>query len=191
MRLTTFIAGHILMTSAAAAAAVAPRFETCNGRSELCSRRYSNITFVGAHNSPFHGDTLSDNQNIPLPEQLSLGVRFLQGQTHNDGIFGTIRLCHSECLLRDAGTLAEGMLAPVKTFLDANPTEVVTLLLTNPDGFDGNAFGNVFREVGLESYAFVPSGNEWPTLDEMIASGKRLVVFTGLWPAPVPMQKLV
>lgn len=180
MRLRGITTAHAFLATAAAAAAASP--EICNGRPELCDRRYTNITFVGAHNSPFVGDFLADNQNIPISEQLAMGVRFLQGQTHNDN--GAIQLCHTDCLLRDAGPLGATMLAPVKAFLDANPTEVVTLLLTNPDGFSGTAFGEVFRDAGLESYAF--SGNstatleQWPTLGEMIASGQRLVVFMGM-----------
>lgn len=168
-----------------AAAAATGGFELCNGHAELCSRPYDNITFVGAHNSPFVGYFPSHNQNIAVAEQLALGVRFLQAQTRDKD--GSPQLCHSHCLLEDAGPLG-GLLETVKTFLDANPAEVVTLLLTNHGGFPGTAFGDVFREVGLESYAFVPAEGgsalgQWPTLGDMIVSGKRLVVFMGSLPA--------
>lgn len=174
----------IFMAAAAAAdmAAASSSPQTCNGFAELCNRQYSNISFIGSHDSAFVGTDLADNQNIALADQLALGVRFLQAQTHNAS--GVIELCHTGCWLRDAGPLS-GMLATVKTFLDANPDEVVTLLLTNEGRFDGPAFDAVFREAGLDAYAFSSetslSLEQWPTLGEMIASGKRLVVFIGTY----------
>lgn len=167
--------------AAMATARPTPKHEICNGHGELCSRRYSNITFVGAHDSPFVGDDIADNQRVSIADQLEMGVRFLQGQTHTDD--GTIRLCHTLCFLRDAGPLKE-MLAPVKTFLDSNPSEVVTLLLTNQDGVQATAFDAVFKDTGLDQYAYVPEDeprlDQWPTLGEMIARGQRLVVFMGM-----------
>lgn len=180
----------LLVAAAAAAAATtvlaslplaAPHDAVCNGRAELCNRPYSKLTFVGAHDSPFVGDDMADNQNITIEAQLAMGVRFLQGQTHNDE--GIIKMCHTACFIRDAGSLEE-MLVPIKAFLDTNPTEVVTLLLTNPDAFNGSDFDAVFKGVGLDKYAFAPEGklktDQWPTLGEMIDRGERLVVFMGL-----------
>lgn len=159
--------------------------KACNGHSELCQRRYSNVSFVGSHNSAFVGEYAADNQNVSVEAQLAMGVRFLQGQTHDDPPIGAPRLCHTRCDIRDAGTLAEALLEPLKTFLDANPDEVITLLLTNKDCFTGKVFDYVFQTVGLDKYAFVaPSTglkpDEWPTLGEMIDTGKRLVVFMGM-----------
>lgn len=162
-------------------AVAASHVTVCNGHVELCDRQYSNLTFIGAHDSPFVGDDLADNQNITIEEQLAMGVRFLQGQTHNNE--GTIEMCHTDCFLRDAGSLEE-MLVPIKTFLDANPTEVITLLLTNQDSFNGSDFDAVFKKVGLDTYAFAPEQklevNQWPTLQEIIDKGKRLVIFMGM-----------
>lgn len=82
----------------------------------------------------------------------------------------------------DAGPLQD-YLGTVKTWLDANPNEVVTLLITNGDGLDINRFGAAFEAVGLDSYAFVPSGTlalaDWPTLGTMISAGQRVVVLMG------------
>lgn len=152
----------------------------CNGQAELCDRKYSNITFVGSHDSAFVGSSVADNQDLSVADQLGRGVRFLQAQTHNES--DTIHLCHTLCLLEDAGPLTD-YLATVKTFLDANPDEVVTLLLTNQDGQPGSAFDAAFQSSGAKTYAFVPGGNltlgQWPTLGQMISSGQRLVVFMG------------
>lgn len=176
MRWTLLAALGVLAPHAAAAAAPT----VCNGHAELCDRRYSNITFVGAHDSAFVGASVADNQDLSVADQLASGVRFLQAQTHVQN--GTVELCHTFCVLLDAGPL-EAYLATVRAFLDANPSEVVTLLLTNQDGQSGAAFDAVFQSSGAKSYAFTPPGNltmgSWPTLGQMISMGQRLVVFMG------------
>ena len=50
--------------------------EPCNGYVEFCDRKYSNITEVTAHNSPFveEGNPAS-NQALEVIEQLDDGVR--------------------------------------------------------------------------------------------------------------------
>lgn len=152
----------------------------CNGHAEFCNRKYSNITFVGSHDSAFVGNTAADNQDISVADQLALGVRFLQTQTHIEN--NTIELCHTLCILEDAGPLTE-YLKTVKAFLDGNPNEVVTLLITNQDGQSGAAFDAAFQSSGAKSYVFTPTGNltfgQWPTLGQMIDMGQRLVVFMG------------
>lgn len=154
----------------------------CNGEDVLCSRLYSNVTFVGAHDSAFFGPFITQNQNINISAQLALGVRFLQAQTHD--LFGQIQMCHTSCLELNAGPLSE-FLAPVKTFLDGNPNEVVTLLLTNGDAIPVTDFATVFEAAGLTKYVFAPNGtlalNQWPTLQTMIDVGSRLVVWMGEW----------
>ncbi|KAJ6119253.1 hypothetical protein N7523_003533 [Penicillium sp. IBT 18751x] len=157
---------------------------TCNGRPEYCTRSFSNITFMGSHDSPFVGELPQQNQNIDIQAQLDMGIRFLQAQTHH-AILDTnvLELCHTSCWLEDAGTL-EAFLVTVKNWLDENPNEVVTLLLTNGDSVAITEFGDTFTSSGIDSYAFVPSSSpdtlaigSWPTLGDMISSGKRLVVF--------------
>lgn len=86
-------------------------------------------------------------------------------------------------LLEDAGSLQD-YLGPIKTWIDAHPNEVVTLLLTNPDAIDINKYGDVFKSTGLDNYVFTPDKtfglDDWPTLGDMISSGKRVVVFMGM-----------
>ncbi|EJU00028.1 PLC-like phosphodiesterase [Dacryopinax primogenitus] len=162
-----------------ALAAPQPRATTCNGSPALCSRQYSNITFVGAHDSYALPPSLADNQDYDLTQQLTDGIRMLQGQTHNKN--GTIELCHSFCALEDGGSLAT-YLGKLKTWLDQNPGEIVTLLLVNSDDFDVSAFGQVFQSVGLDSVSFNPGTasltlDQWPTLGQMLDNGTRLVTF--------------
>ncbi|CAG8918497.1 unnamed protein product [Penicillium salamii] len=155
---------------------------TCNGHSEYCTRSYSNITFVGSHDSPFVGPLPQQNQNIDIKAQLDMGIRYLQAQTHHSVLDKkTLELCHTSCFLEDAGTLKK-FLTTIKKWLDAHPNEVVTLLLTNGDSISISEFGDTFSSSGITKYAYVPPSSplaisDWPTMGDLISSGKRLVVF--------------
>jgi hypothetical protein len=107
------------------------------------------------------------------------GIRLLQAQTHLEN--SAINLCHSSCSLQSSGLLTT-YLTTLSTWLTANPNEIVTLLLTNPDSISPSTFAEGFTSTGLAELAYVPSQSttartEWPTLGEMVDSGKRLVVF--------------
>jgi hypothetical protein len=122
-----------------------------------------------------------------------MGIRFLQAQTHHSILDKNIlELCHTSCWLEDAGTL-ESFLRTVKDWLDDNANEVVTLLLTNGDSVAISEFGDTFSSSGIDSYAFVPSSSpntlaidSWPTLGDLILSGKRLIVFLGKFSVAIP-----
>ncbi|KAJ9112218.1 hypothetical protein QFC22_006302 [Naganishia vaughanmartiniae] len=107
------------------------------------------------------------------------GIRLLQVQTHL--LNQQINLCHSSCSLQSSGPISN-YLSTLSTWLLANPTEVVTLLITNPDSIQPSTFGEDFVSAGLDKLAYTPastatSRDEWPTLGAMIDQGKRLVVF--------------
>ncbi|KAF2422109.1 PLC-like phosphodiesterase [Tothia fuscella] len=155
----------------------------CNGYPQLCTRKYSEITFVGTHDSAFIGPLPSQNQEKSLTDQLNAGIRFLQSQTQRFEIDKTPHMCHTDCALEDGGSV-ESYLREVKGWLDKNTREVITVLLTNPDKFGMDVFDGIFRKVGIEKFAFRPKGSpdalgmgDWPTLGEMIDAGQRLVVF--------------
>ena len=159
------------------------RAAPCNGFDELCDRVYSNITFMGTHDSAMAGNPANafNDQDISLIDQLNMGIRFLQAQTHY--VDGTLEMCHTTCIpdVSDVGPLSD-YLTTVKSFLDGSPNEVVTLLLTNGDYVGVGNFSNIFSSVGLDNYTFTPSSNplpigSWPTLGDLISNGTRLVVF--------------
>ncbi|EED80483.1 predicted protein [Postia placenta Mad-698-R] len=154
---------------------------TCNGYSQLCDRSYGNVTFVGAHDSYAVSSTnLAANQDYNVTQQLKDGVRMLQLQAHNQS--GVIQLCHTSCGLLNGGTLAN-YLNSVKSWMDENPNEVVSMLIVNSyDNILPAAYATVFSDAGLDSVAYAPTNatvaaSAWPTLGDMISSGKRLVVF--------------
>ncbi|ESZ98480.1 hypothetical protein SBOR_1142 [Sclerotinia borealis F-4128] len=152
--------------------------QVCNGYAELCGRKWSNISEIGTHDSAFVGELPTENQDIDVTAQLNAGIRFLQAQTHY--FFGVLTLCHTSCFELDAGP-AVNYLSDIKTWLDSNPNDVVTLLLTNGDYVPVGNFSAVMEASGLARYAYTPPHqlaiDEWPTLQEMITAGDRLVMF--------------
>jgi len=161
------------------------RATICNGHAELCGRRYSNVTVVGAHGSYAFSDdpfALARDQEVNVTTQLNLGVRLLQAQAHNGTKDGHLRFCHTSCALFDGGKVVD-YLKIVKQFLDANPNEVLTLLFTNPEGLSVlDVWKPAFDASGITPLAYVPphlpiKQSEWPTLGQLIDSGKRVVVF--------------
>ncbi|GAA6063501.1 hypothetical protein JCM10212_004763, partial [Sporobolomyces blumeae] len=152
----------------------------CNGHSELCDRKYSNVSVVGAHNSyGVSPGNIAANQNYTVETQLNNGIRLLQVQGHmNDN---ELHLCHTSCFLLDAGTFTS-YLSTVKSWLDANPSEVVTLLLVNSDGISPSVWAQSYTDSGLASYVYTPTSvpvayDQWPTLQEMISANTRVVSF--------------
>lgn len=154
----------------------------CNGHAEYCSRIYSNVSQVASHDSAFVGDLPTENQYLSVADQLTFGVRFFEGQTH-ENLLGTLDLCHTSCYEEDAGSVVT-YLSTVKSFLDANPNEVVTLLLTNGDSVSPSLFNDAIQSSGIDQYIFTPSTgagvlgiDDWPTLGDLIDAGTRLVFF--------------
>ncbi|KAG5642802.1 hypothetical protein DXG03_002107 [Asterophora parasitica] len=84
--------------------------------------------------------------------------------------------------LFDGGTV-EDYLKRVKVWLDANPSEVLTLIFTNPERVSiPDTWKPVFDNSGITPFVYVPPSrplrrDNWPTLGQMIDSGKRVVVF--------------
>jgi len=153
---------------------------TCNGHAELCGRSYGNITYVGAHNSYSVGaGNLFANQDYDITQQLNDGVRLLQMQAHENS--GDIYLCHTSCGLLNGGTLLD-YLKKVKTWMDAHPEDVVTLLIVNSDNLAATRFASVFVAAGVDSMSYSPQSaalpaSGWPTLGSLVDAGTRLVTF--------------
>ena len=71
------VTGTRVNNSTATATATTPaNSQPCNGYTEFCSRQYSNITMVTAHNSPFvKKNNIASNQVYKVETQLEDGVR--------------------------------------------------------------------------------------------------------------------
>lgn len=80
-------------------------------------------------------------------DQLNDGIRYLQAQRHKSPA-ERLSVCHTDCILEDGGTL-ENHLSTIKTWLDANSDEALSLLLTNGDNLDISEFDGAFKSIGL------------------------------------------
>lgn len=82
------------------------------------------------------------------------------------------------CLLDMSATPLEQFLREIKLFLDTHPSELITVLLNDFVG-DNHAVAALFEKSGILPYAYAQDQTRaWPTLGELIASNKRLIVFT-------------
>lgn len=172
----------LLLLPIALRAAVA-QSQACNNSPDLCDRQYNNITHLGAHDSPFLRDdstswSTSGNQFYNSTVQLEAGVRLLSAQVHSQN--GEWHLCHSDCDLLDAGTLS-AWLGEIKSFMDDNPDEVVTILLVNSDDASASDLAAEYEAAGVDSMSYEPSSSSasstWPTLQDLISSNTRLISF--------------
>ncbi|CAK9159466.1 unnamed protein product [Ilex paraguariensis] len=125
------------------------------------------------------------NQEDSITNQLQSGVRGLMLDMYDFN--NDIWLCHSfggKCYNVTAFQPAITVLKEIQVFLEANPTEIVTIFIedyvTSPQGLT-----KVFNASGLSKYWFpvsrMPkSGEDWPTVDDMVQQNQRLVVFTSI-----------
>jgi hypothetical protein len=155
----------------------------------LCGRRFDQVAYATTHNAmaarfePYLYSPLISNQCSGVPTQLAGGIRALMLDIHfyppPDAEEPELLLCHSDC---DFGSqlLVDG-LAEIRAFLDAHPAEVIAFIIeTNGDTAPMEAeIRDAFAASGILSYAHEQSpGAPWPTLGEMIAANRRLVVLT-------------
>ncbi|KAI9873225.1 MAG: hypothetical protein M1830_000679 [Pleopsidium flavum] len=168
------------VTSSTSSSAQPTNTQPCNNYPELCTRKYSNITEVGAHNSPFvRPGSAASNQELGVIAQLNDGIRMLQGQTHM--VNNTLYYCHTSCDLLNAGTV-ESYLRTVTSWIQNHPYDVVTILIGNGDFVEVGNYTTPIENSGLSRYAYTPSQiplaiDDWPTLSELILTGKRAVIF--------------
>ena len=155
----------------------------CNGHIELCDRPFDEVALPATHNSMSNeaAGWVLPNQSFGITRQLNDGIRGLMLDTHywNDDLY----LCHGHCTL-GSQLLVDG-LTEIREFMQANPREVLVIIFE--DGISAADTASAFAATGLEPLVHVqPEGAAWPTLEEMIAAGRTLVV-TAESGAPPPL----
>ncbi len=150
-------------------------YSQCNGHQSLCDKRYNEVAYLTTHNAY---NVEEDNFNLPnhtygITRQLNDGVRALMLDVHDEG--GEATVYHGFTWL--GTTTLQSNFNEIKAFLDANPNEVVTLLFETY--ISANLMEQELTQAGLLPMLHVQQlGEPWPTLQEMINSGKRLVFFS-------------
>ena len=187
---TTAVSGNMTMSTTTSEEPRPTNTQPCNNYVELCDRRYSNITEVCAHNSPFVRDNnVGSNQALRVTQQLNDGIRVLQGQIHQ--INDTLYYCHTSCDLLNAGTV-EDYLRVVTDWVSKHPYDVITIIFGNADYEKKDSAGNPLvtsknfvdpiEKSGLRKYIYQPPKtsmtlDDWPTLAQLILSQKRVITF--------------
>ncbi|KAI8140492.1 PLC-like phosphodiesterase, partial [Fennellomyces sp. T-0311] len=163
-----------------------PRFvlgTLCNGHESLCSRTYNEVTYLITHDSYAHGDNVAATQNEPILQQLNKGVRGLKFSAvlpefvKNKDDPRSLHLCHTSCTILDAGSAVD-TLNQIAAWLKENPGEVVTIFWNNLYNLENRYIASAYQASSIMPYIYTfEEGSPWPTLKEMIDSGKRLVNF--------------
>jgi len=147
----------------------------CNGSEVLCDRRYDEVSYATTHNAMSNAADgfQAPNQHNSISCQLEDGIRGLMLDTYE--YLDDVYLCHADCSFLGRRLLVDG-LTEIRRFLEHHPNEVVTIIFEAYVSAEATAA--VFEAVGLLPYVHTqPLGEPWPTLREMIDSGRRLVVF--------------
>jgi hypothetical protein len=116
----------------------------------------------------------------PVPEEPKAGAPPRHHPPSSKGLPNSLALCYPRCSDYHGDSLL-AYLRAITLWIEAHPSEVVTLLFTNEQRRPVRQFREQFRASGLDRYAFRPSfrlrARKWPTLGEMIADDQRVVVF--------------
>jgi len=150
-------------------------FAQCNGHQELCGKPYNEVAFVTTHNAFNAGEEGFGlpNHNFGITRQLNDGVRGLMLDVYDEG--GVATVYHGFSFLGTAPL--ESNLTEIGEFLVANPNEILTIIFECY--VDSGMIEAAFTNVGLIPFLHEQTlGEDWPTLQEMINTNKRLVVFT-------------
>ncbi|KAG8046275.1 hypothetical protein GUJ93_ZPchr0008g11828 [Zizania palustris] len=143
---------------------------------------HNSFALAGAASTTGSAIIAPTNQEDTVTAQLKNGVRGLMLDTYDFN--NDVWLCHSfggKCLNITAFQPAINAFKEIQTFLEANPSEVITIFLE--DYTASGSLPKVFNASGLMKYWFpvakMPkSGGNWPLLKDMISQNERLLVFT-------------
>lgn len=173
--------------------------EDCNGMGSLCDVPTNEVNYAMVHNAMAatqNGFTLAANHLLdPIVEALDAGFRGLSLDICNCGD-GNIQFCHGneivECSL--------GTLDPVDAFTEinnwvtANPNNVLVIALQMSSFNDGVSLEEVQSRIQqvdgfadkLYDHWPLEDSKTWPTLAELIDSGKQIVFFYFSGPSANP-----
>jgi hypothetical protein len=151
----------------------------CNGAAELCERKFNEVAFPSTHNAmsaEVEGFPHSD-QRYGLERQLADGIRAMELDVwHHTPEGGTegLYLCHGGACAASR-KLSDGLKA-ISDFLAANPQEVFTILFE--DHVPATELLAALDAAGLRAQTHdQATGQEWPTLRELIDANTRLITF--------------
>jgi hypothetical protein len=138
--------------------------------------RANQIMYATVHNamSSQADGFLAFNNLKSMEDAMVAGFRGFLLDSCDCGDDGTL-MCHSLCV---AGTrVPRTVFDAVLTFLNNNPFEVIVLEIQVTDDSLWGLWASTSAEFQNMIYMHTSTNTEWPTLDEMIDMGRRLIVF--------------
>lgn len=155
----------------------------CNGHPELCDKRYDEVTYPTTHNA-FNAARSKQrwtypNQKYDIPRQLNDGVKAFMIDVHYyNGPNKKLKAQRPVMVFHEYAVLGYRPLTDIldmfTCYMDANPNEVLTFIcqcsITPED------FAKVVEGHPIYKYVYAQALDQpWPTLGQMVASGKRFV----------------
>jgi hypothetical protein len=149
-------------------------FAQCNGDSALCNRRFDQVCFLYTHNAyNIKGDHRLPNQTLSIAEQLNLGVRGMMLDVYWKKDHAV--LYHGNKILGKR-PLQEDLVA-IRSFLESHPNEVLSIIFES--NITPEQMHSEVEKAGLLPHLHTQNAvQDWPTLQEMITAGHRLVIFS-------------
>ena len=147
----------------------------CNLFENLCDKTVPEIAFATTHNAMSNKAEgwAAYNHFYGIEDQLNEGFRGFMLDIYEED--GTLKLCHGTCL---GGSIDfETVMDLYNDFLEQHPHEVIVFIFEThiaPERF-GDALDN--HPLGLLAFEMSPS-EPWPTLNELIDSNQRLIMFS-------------
>ena len=188
------IVSELAQTPSCAVSLQLPASAGCNRDPRLCERKFSDVSFATMHNAfaSSQGGFVVAQHRACIATALVQGVRAFMLDVHLLRS-GEIALCHVSCALGSVSV--SKTLGVFREFLELNPREVVTIFWelgydmqenpsTNETRLLRQQLNDTMHNSQLVAFAhsqqFIPfvGWPEWPTLQTMISSGKRLVIFS-------------
>ncbi|KAG0933419.1 hypothetical protein G6F30_010274 [Rhizopus arrhizus] len=121
---------------------------------------------------------IGTTQEVPILQQLDDGVRgikltaVISARDHS-----SIHLCHTFCEILDADSAVK-TLNKITSWLEKNPKEVITIMWNNLYNIEASKIAQSYEASSIMPYIYTHKQSDpWPTLQEMIQSGKRVVNF--------------
>ena len=161
----------------------------CQGEARFCLRTYDNHSFPETHNS---FSTVEDevwmavNHYTALEAQWEGGIRAYMIDIHHltkeDTEQKDVRFCHGDpdstlfypCIYSEVDAFA--WLGQLNSLMNNSSGDVVTILIENYVPAEHVEY--LFESAGMIDKAYVHKvGEAWPTLGDLVLSGKNLVVF--------------
>jgi hypothetical protein len=138
------------------------------------NRRFDQVSFLYTHNSyNVKGQHRLPNQTLSVAQQLELGVRGFMLDVYWKKDHAV--LYHGSKILGNRPLLED--LNAIRSFLETHPDEILSIIFESNITPEQMQFE--VQKADLLPYLHAQDPNlDWPTLNEMITSGRRLVIFS-------------